>query len=873
MVDFLRGFQSGAGMLGNMESTQTTAMANRLAREKMKREGAMAPSGDALASMQDAGSIQLNTDANGKISYSVTEDFYTNMDQWTDGTMDVIFGENLKRYITKDEDGPGITYARNQRIGVPVVAKPDANGFYPVPDVLLAKLEANPDSPQLKMEVEEYKSGKRKVIGIPTINKKGRMAFLTKNRTDDPTDSIAWLDGPTFARFVQGRLTDLHQKSDPESFAENSKMKFIGGNLTEFTSRTDAISQTDDVINNLVNDRTISPTDGAQAVVLAANSGVRDLDPELVKKLDTPPEATPPDATPPADTTGPRSATAAIDDTPPDDTPPDHRPAVWMGSDTRAQDVKNISDLKNKLSYEEQEIKRILGTRTKNFKASGMDAKFQPYIPDYSYEDEADREKLASLQKTMPKTRAELAQLTAKITKLDTIAKSDTRTDSRGYPTGTTYDSRGNAIPIDSINTNDPNSSILTKRGITTNSQVAAGITNGSIAEINLTPEETDAIATDLKDKGVKTMEDAKEKVRTGEVEATIAAMGMVNALTGSDGKVYGMTKPEALNYFYNLLTQGMPSSQDPLTVEAQTYGIQKQAYAQSATERTMDQADRQMDQVDAANAAKAMFNFQKIQQEQREWMQDFTDNKIKEYDKINEFFDPAAKWSQRPLTKEGDNYVVDSEAYAGYQNYVNGYDGLATALRVRAGSDYARMGQHYNDAMSDLVASSDGLASIFKFDEDVFMMLSDQSIMEHNTLVKNRVELAYMNAERSLRGSRFNIFSGEWWKDWPRPDAPDWDHTKAMKQRIAVKTGKDGLPTKIVALKIGHNGRFIEAEESIPYNELRNRIDAKDLKIILNNAPIIGQGGGPDGMTAEWINSQPSLINHIQAISQGPQG
>ena len=72
---------------------------------------------------------------------------------------------------------------------------------------------------------------------------------------------------------------------------------------------------------------------------------------------------------------------------------------------------------------------------------------------------------------------------------------------------------------------------------------------------------------------------------------------------------------------------------------------------------------------------------------------------------------------------------------------------------------------------------------------------------------------------------------------------------------------------------KLGPGGVIIETESSVSYGSLKNKINAASLKIILNNAPIIGDTAV--GKDVDWLASQPSLINNLQAMtnSAAPKG
>ena len=853
---------------------------NQILNEGAKQVGALGAD-RTLSMLKDNNSIELIAQENGAIKYQVTPDFYNNMENWSADTTDRLFGENLKRYMSKDGQG-NVIYKRNEKIGNPVEAKP-TNGVYPVPDVLLAKLEANPKDPTLLGLKEEYETGQKKVLAIPTLTKERKIKFLTRNRTDDPSDTVSYIDKDSFAAFAQSRLNQLFQQSDPEGFSENSSMEFIGNQLANATNRSSAINAQADIIAKIADDKRISPGSASQGVAVAADKEAETLSDEVKAGFDDPNRSTPLVTTPPpaAEEEEEVDETTLNEDTSP--AIPDNRPSQWMNSESRRIDTARFIELGDLISNAEAELEGIKESRTV-IKATSNNVLTQE--AKITYEKPEDEARFNELENEIPNLRKERIQINARVNKLDQLAKDDPRTDNMGQPLPLTKEN------VNDIDQNDPNAGVLISRKITTSSQVTEGINNGTIANIQLEDNEVTTIQEELKNLGVKNTEDAKKKVETGEIKnPVIVAMGMVNALAGADGKIYGMDRKDAFNFFYNGMTQGLPSAKDPAEIEVQTDNIVAKARASGQVDRGYDQADitlsqnkRSQDQkdielaiakdrVDVDRAQLKYKNADKARATIAETYKFFAEQKKEadekndgEYAKISESYDGALLFAMG--TKDANGKLEGKKS--DNDNFKLGYKAKRDSLQRQAkqGGVYARAASMYNDAMSDII-NADPSASLFRFDADVFMQMSDGTSTPHNLLMEQRTELAYVTgftALQNAQGGGFRrLFSKDFWGDFPNPNDPNFNVTKFFRERLAIRTGADGKPAEVVIFKLGPNGTLIEAESSVAYGYLKNLISGEDLKIILNNASVIGDSVG--SQNADWLSQQPTLAKHLQSI------
>ena len=858
---------------GNMSSLAQGARDKNAAYDEASKLANRSSSGRTISMLQNNKSIEKVQDEDGVNRLQVTGDFYKNMDNWDPDTTDNIFGESLKRYMSKDAQG-NVIYKKNQKIGNPIEATAGKDGKYPVPGVVLAQLEDDPTNPTLLGLKQEYENGDRKVLAFPTLTKDKKIKFLTRFRTDDPSDAVNYVDKESFAAFAQARLNVLYESSSPEAFSENANAGYVNRALSQGKAQADVLPDYTKQMTDMASDDNISPAQQAQGISVPAYKAGSQLSSDVTKGFHS--EASTTTEQPAPETELPADITTE----PAVDTGPDNLPVNWMNSQTRKDLLQRNSDIPKELETIQTQMDQLLkdnpqtigqGSNMTGAMAAGT---MQITSLETRFTNPEDKETYNGLEDAKKTLLQERMQANAQITKLDKLATEDLRTDSMGQP----IISKETVLDID---TSSPNSTILTKRNITTREQITTGLNDGSLAEIVLEDDEVVAIQQELQEKGVRSTDEAAKKIATGEIKnPQIVAMGLVNALTGADGLIYGMDRKEALNYFYNGLTEGLYSATDTSTVNKNNFDIANKAITNRQNNRTADQTDRQLDQVDrrleideAFKNQELKYKFSTLSIKNQEFMKTIVDERKDDYEKVNELYTDASKYVRNNRDPEFDGDKTD------YNNFIFAYEGLEDAIYTasRNNGGYAKANNYYNDYMSNMVVASKGEAGIFKFDKTTNLMLSDRSDPAHNTMLKNREDIAYQEAYNTFYQGGDNRWFGldikEYWGDVFRPNDPSFEPQKFLKERIAVRTGKDGKPSAVVIFKLGPGGVIIETESSVPYGSLKNKINAASLKIILNNAPIIGDTAV--GKDVNWLASQPSLINNLQAMtnSAAPKG
>jgi len=900
-----------ANLLTYGESMSELASAARN-KNRILEEGAkvadQSKAGRSIALLLNNKSISREMDAEGVNRLSVTPDFFNNMSNWDQDTTDLVFGSELKRYISKNSDGD-VTYKRNQKVGNPIEAKRKKDGTFPVPISVLQKLEANPKDPTLLALKEEYESGDKLALGIPTITKERRIKFLTRNRTDDPSDTMNYVTKESFAAFTQARLNQLDEQRNPEAFSENAEMAYVSQQLKGAKNMTNILSETEKQLLDAADDSRLNPFNQTQIVgVISDKLGdglpteVKDgFHEEKTDVEETNVEETDVEETGVEETGVEETGVEETDVAETDVTGPGYLPANWMQSTERAETLATINNngpLIDDLDAQIKEIDKEMNAANPNRQATANS--FASALAETSnLTDPEDKKLYDSLVKQKRDLTTERINANAMIRKLDQLAKDDSSTDANGIPIPTAP----NLNTIDDIDPNDPNAGILTSRQITTSENVQTGLKDGSLANVVLTNQEVENIQVSLSNQGVETTADAAKKVATGEIRnPMIVAMGLVNALTGADGRVMGMDRKEALNYMYNSLVQGVPSSADPATVlknnrdfvvQGRTIGQVDVATNQKTIElqqnnRKNNLLERQADQTDVQlginiNKAKvdrqtrsesSRYKFLELRFKERDFMKVLVDQQNDEYKTVNLSFGKAYNFLQAQGKDKGlydaEGKQINEGAQSDLSEFLTGYKAIRDAVRYAAGPDYNVARTAFNNATAGMIFETNGQAGLHKFTDETFLHMTNKDMPEHNKMLEHKKELAYMSAYQALNATK-NFLKPEWWRDIPRANEPNFSASKIFQERIAIRVGSNGLPIKVVALILGNDGTFVEAEESIPYNVLKNKIGGDALQTIINNAPIIGQGTNPK--TSDWLRSQPSLINHIQTLTNSSTG